>query len=457
MIRLPELAAAIAVKHNISQREAEQFVMTMVDVMNDALRETKQLRVKGLGTFKVSTVNARESVDVNTGERITIDGRERLTFTPEPSMRDLVNKPFAQFETVVINDGVDFEEIDRKYQHDVPEEEPEREDAAVVAEPSIKVAEPSTKTETDTEETMKAKDKEQPQQKLDKYGYPINAVEYEELEDTIARKTNVIRWLVAAIVCLLLVTLGGAYYFQQEIKERDNRISHLVAQIQEDQSNKAIHSTGRSRHAGTSADRHVRQAMSERERVENEMAEHERRVKEQQAAMASEAKKREEDVKKAQEQRRVEEARQEELMKKEQERRKIAEAEQKKQLEAKRAELARKAEQAKQEEAARKAEQARQAAAKQQAAKQQATATSQGAAKWNDDPRVRTGAYTITGVSETVTVREGQTLAGISKAYLGPGMECYVEAINGGIKEVKAGQKIKIPALKVKTSAKAKK
>ena len=116
-----------------------------------------------------------------------------------------------------------------------------------------------------------------------------------------------------------------------------------------------------------------------------------------------------------------------------------------------------KAEAAKQ--AAAKAEAAKQAAAKAEAAKKAAaakkTATTSNAS-YNDDPRVRTGAYVITGVSETVTVRAGQTLASISKAYLGPGMECYVEAINGGIKTVTAGQKIKIPALKVKQAAKKK-
>ena len=506
MIRISDLVAAIASKHQLNRREAEQFLTTMVDVMNEALRDTKQLRIKGLGTFKVSMVNARESVDVNTGERITIDGRERLSFTPETSMRDLVNKPFAQFETVVVNDGVDFDEIDRKYQHEPDDEDAEPVEPVDVSEPvepiepfepvevsgpveptkpveifelvePAEVSEPDTPepapeiaalasltpseeiTQTEivnnqTTEPMSTDNLLETEKKVDEYGYPITSEENERLIGIISQKKNVIKWLWTAIVCLLLLLLGGTYFFQQEIKERDNRINHLVAQIQEDQANKHIHSTGR--HAATSADRHVKQTVSERERVETEMAEHDRRVKEQQAALASEEQKREEAVKKAQEERRAEEARQAEMMKKEAEKRKAVEAEQKKQQEAKRAELARKAEQAKQEEAARraeaarKAEQAKQAAAKQQAVKKQTTTGAQNTAQYNQDPRVRTGAYIITGVSETVTVREGQTLASISKAYLGPGMECYVEAINGGIKEVKAGQKLKIPALQMK-------
>ncbi|MBQ3632085.1 MAG: hypothetical protein II949_12750, partial [Prevotella sp.] len=193
-------------------------------------------------------------------------------------------------------------------------------------------------------------------------------------------------------------------------------------------------------------------ADNDRKNAEQAAADHDRKVKEHEIALKAEELKHQEAIKKAQEARRVEEARQAEQLKKEMERRKAEEAKQ----------AAAKAEAAKQ--AAAKAEAAKQAAAKQAAAKKAAEAKAAAAKKtattsnasYNDDPRVRTGAYVITGVSETVTVRAGQTLAGISKAYLGPGMECYVEAINGGIKTVTAGQKIKIPALKLKQAAKKK-
>ena len=166
------------------------------------------------------------------------------------------------------------------------------------------------------------------------------------------------------------------------------------------------------------------------------MKEHERRVNElrEQQKLADEE--RAEAVRKAEQARKVEEARQEQIRQKE-----IL--------------AAKKAEQARQDEIKKKAEEARKAqAAKAAAAKQAAPAAAQ--SKYDQDPRVRLGAYVITGVSETVTVRQGQTLASISKAYLGPGMECYVEAVNGGIKEVKAGQKLKIPALKLKKAARKK-
>ena len=115
MVKLTDIAASMANKLGISKAEADKFVASMVDVMNDALHYEKPLKVKGLGTFKVTSVNARESVNVNTGERILIDGREKISFTPDASMRDLVNRPFAQFETVVVKEGVNFDEIDRRY------------------------------------------------------------------------------------------------------------------------------------------------------------------------------------------------------------------------------------------------------------------------------------------------------------------------------------------------------
>ena len=115
MVKLTDIAASMANKLGISKAEADKFVASMVDVMNDALHYEKTLKVKGLGTFKVTSVNARESVNVNTGERILIDGREKISFTPDASMRDLVNRPFAQFETVVVKEGVNFDEIDRRY------------------------------------------------------------------------------------------------------------------------------------------------------------------------------------------------------------------------------------------------------------------------------------------------------------------------------------------------------
>lgn len=571
MVRITDLAAAIAAKHHISQREAERFLTRMVEVMNNALRYEKQLKIKGLGTFKVASVSPRESVNIHTGERIVIEGREKISFTPDAVMRDWVNRPFAQFETVVVNDGVDFDDIDRKYQNemsaveentesesaetegvaavvapvlgavepetvdivqeepqpieivdeepqpieiveeepepevaveeapqpiDVVEEEPEAEESAEpeaieetedvaepediesieeeaepeeVAEPEavaqvvplvsqVELAdEPSESTNQITniqkqEETSAMND--ETEVKVDEYGYPIvDREENKRLKEQLKNKTRLVRALVAALVALLLIGAGGFWHMNNIIKEKSNRIDHLVAQIKEEHHGALAQSTAGVRPADVQPGRPPRQsADNDRKNAEQAAADHDRKVKEHEIALKAEELKHQEAIKKAQEARRVEEARQAEQLKKEMERRKAEEAKQ----------AAAKAEAAKQ--AAAKAEAAKQAAAKQAAAKKAAEAKAAAAKKtattsnanYNDDPRVRTGAYVITGVSETVTVRAGQTLAGISKAYLGPGMECYVEAINGGIKTVTAGQKIKIPALKVKQAAKKK-
>ncbi len=576
MVRITDLAAAIAAKHHISQREAERFLTRMVEVMNNALRYEKQLKIKGLGTFKVASVSPRESVNIHTGERIVIEGREKISFTPDAVMRDWVNRPFAQFETVVVNDGVDFDDIDRKYQNemsaveenaesesieadniaaavapvlgviepetvdavqeepqpieivdeepqpidiveedpepevaveeepqpiDVVEEEPEVEELAEpeavesmeeVAEPedieSIEEeAEPEEIAEAETvaqvvplvsqveladepsestnqianiqkqEETSAMND--ETEVKVDEYGYPIvDREENKRLKEQLKKKTRLVRALVAALVALLLIGAGGFWHMNNIIKEKSNRIDHLVAQIKEEHHGALAQSTAGVRPADVQPGRPPRQsADNDRKNAEQAAADHDRKVKEHEIALKAEELKHQEAIKKAQEARRGEEARQAEQIKKEMERRKAEEAKQA----AAKAEAAKqaavKAEAAKQ--AAAKAEAAKQAAAKAEAAKKAAaakkTATTSNA-NYNDDPRVRTGAYVITGVSETVTVRAGQTLASISKAYLGPGMECYVEAINGGIKTVTAGQKIKIPALKVKQAAKKK-
>ena len=566
MIRLSRLAASLARKHGISQRAAERFLATMAEVMNDGLHYDKTLKVKGLGSFKVTSVNARESVNVNTGERILIDGREKITFTPEQSMRDFVNKPFAQFETVVVNDGVDFDAIDKKYalteefaneeedttetagepiielvedeevvtpegnfEEETAEEpiveetaEPATEQETEVSEPAIvaladmgnevqseetsaaeeaivilepeeeEIAEPEVEVETEPEEVVEtepesesepeveetepaeelaetmeeplvaettadevAEEESEPQveepfnttsddmninnedqeTKLDEYGYPIeNDLKIKELSTRLDKTDKWMKGLLATVLCMLVLAVCGAYFLSKQLKDRDRRIESLVAQIQEDQLNANVHKTGVAPAPGRPQKEDP--SVEKRKEMDQQMKEHERRVNElrEQQKLADEE--RAEAVRKAEQARKVEEARQEQIRQKE-----IL--------------AAKKAEQARQDEIKKKAEEARKAqAAKAAAAKQAAPAAAQ--SKYDQDPRVRLGAYVITGVSETVTVRQGQTLASISKAYLGPGMECYVEAVNGGIKEVKAGQKLKIPALKLKKAARKK-
>ena len=577
MRRINDLAAAIAEKQQIGQREAEHFLLTMVDVINDALHYEKQLKVKGLGTFKVSAVSARESVSVKTGQRITIGQREKISFSPEASMRDLVNKPFAQFETVVVNDGVSFDEIDAKYKNTLtespedvdaedvanvpsaasePEEEPVEELANEAAEelvapvaplaevPIVELAEESIEeaqeeiqeepqeeasveaqeepaeniveeageepaeelpedpaedvSEANTEEaaeemepaedvseanTEESAEEFEPaeelttetnnqapnylmenQAKVDDYGYPLKEnEEVVELSAQLKKKSRLVKVLMGVIACLLVAAGAGYYYMNKLLQDRDNRIAHLVAQIQEDQHNTYLHATG-VRPDDNRPGRPPRQAVAAKtaqENTEEQMAERERRVKEREIALKAEELKHQE----ALNAKRAELAKEEEARKAKLAKEQAAAAAKlaKQQAEQKAQQQAVKL--AQQKAAAQKAEQAKAAAAK--AAAQQAAAKTAAAAKaadksipnqaaYNKDPRVRLGAYVITGVSEVVTVRAGQTLAGISKAYLGPGMECYVEAVNGGITEVKAGQKLKIPAVKVKKSVRKK-
>ena len=124
-IFMAELADMLAQKVGISKREAQQFLTDFVETIQDGVNNDKLVKIKGLGTFKVIDVDARESVNVNTGERVTIDSHQKLTFTPDAAMKELVNKPFSQFETVVLNDGVEFDDEPEVEEPTIAEETPE--------------------------------------------------------------------------------------------------------------------------------------------------------------------------------------------------------------------------------------------------------------------------------------------------------------------------------------------
>ena len=145
-VMINDLAEVLMTKHGLGRREAQRFIETFVDVVQDGVEKDKLVKIRNLGSFKLIDVEARESVNVNSGERMTIDSHTKLSFTPDNAMKELVNKPFSQFETVVLNDGVEFDE-----ELEVPaaaEEEPAAEalpakeaETVVVAEPAV-VAEP---------------------------------------------------------------------------------------------------------------------------------------------------------------------------------------------------------------------------------------------------------------------------------------------------------------------------
>lgn len=136
------IAEAIAGKHGLTQKDAEQFVATFFDLINEALHEEKMVKVKGLGTFKVIDVRERESINVNTGERVVIESHGKISFTPDPIMRDLVNKPFAQFETVMLNDDVDIEELNAVSVDEEPLTIVDEQPQEVEEEPNVAVAGP---------------------------------------------------------------------------------------------------------------------------------------------------------------------------------------------------------------------------------------------------------------------------------------------------------------------------
>lgn len=422
-VSITELASKLMEKHGLKRTEAELFIRQFVGVINDGLKNDKSVKVKGLGTFKVQAVSARKSVDVNTGEAIVIEGRDKISFTAEAVMRDLVNAPFAQFETVIVNDGVDFSEIDAKHEADnteaeepapaaepafAVEPEPTAVEPAPAAEPEPAVAEPEPVVEPapTAEPDLAPVVEPEPSQAVE----PEPAVESvpvveptpvvddsdsdaDELEAKSKSYKNTIIVLASSLACVVILAVVGFVYMFSQIEKRDNRIAHLETQT------------------ATLADRMMKMRMSPapaaNQPAANDEADNILAANEQKIEAAQKADK----------------------------------------------ENNLKATEAKPEPKAEpKAATKPTAEAKAPAAKPAPSIPSQSA--YDKDPRVRTGAYVITGIANTVTVKAGQTMSSLSKTYLGPGMECYLEAVNGGYRELKAGEKIKIPALKTKKSLK---
>ena len=498
---LTVLAQKLAEKTGISQQDAELFIRKMFDVVNEGLHADKQVKMKWLGTFKVTSVKDRESVDVNTGERIVIEGRDKISFTPDTILKEIINKPFAQFETVVVNDGVEFDEIDRKFeaeeqlaenqQMDEAEEIPEPLDGSETSEetsestgiseisdtsetsdtsktsdtseisdasetsdvidflveseaPSVsdKVvvigesepqydASPEIITETIVEKSvkeMKDEDEPEPTSEPEQISAPdskpvvesASASDSETSEDSESydtfestKKGVVIPRYLVIVACFIIVALiGGIGWFAFNYGKMAAQRDHLALQLD-------------NFHQGNKAAKPTPAPLSQEEIMRKKAIEDSIRM-----AQASEAvKMAEADGKQADKKDSLLAAKQQ----KDAEAKKLAElnkrADAKKLAEAKKVAEAKKADEAK----------------KLQAEKAAAHAS----AKYDQDARVRTGAYRIVGVAEVVTAREGQTIEAISKRYFGSGMECYVEALNGSGK-LKAGQKVKIPKLELK-------
>ena len=428
-----DLAVLLAQRHGLSQDAADRFVSQMVDVLNDALRYEKFVKIKGLGTFKVQSVSARKSIDVNTGEPIKIAGREKISYIPDAGLRDLVNRPFASFETVALNDKVDMSDLDepQEYNSAGAMELDESDEMTAADKPSVlmnieeRVEEPvlnDALTEqvevglssalimnsenksmleenqapmenaasatplldfTDSADIKAQRDSQEPEAIIqEKWTEDRIIVENEVLvsanellRDQVSqfkRLTNIFG-ITAAV--LLLLFIGASIYVSNQLKQRDNRIEYLLTQI------------------------HINN-------VKQEASVQSRKIepRKQSAIAANKTKKT------------VSRPVSKSSLEKSPMTGKVATGQ---------------VQQASPKKAARVEEPSR-------------------ATLYDKDPRVRTGAYNIIGIDQIVTVRRGQTLKSISKNHLGPGMECYVEAVNDGVKELAEGQKIKIPKLKLK-------
>ena len=479
---LNTLGKLLADKSGLSQVEAELFIRKMFDVCNQGLDADKQVKIKWLGTFKVQATKDRESINVNTGERFTIEGRDKLTFTPDNILKEIVNKPFAQFETVVVNDGVDFDEIDEKFGEEQTEDAPAQvidfldEEKTATPNPEVVVIGSEKEKENEEEDELakqiaieqakleklkqaqleqeriqkeKLEKEKQEQERLEQERLEQERLEQERLEQErleqerleqerleqerleqekleLAQQQQALkavvepavpasdeseeeeeeeessnshhivipRYLVIAVCLIVVALIGGMGWFAFNYGQMTAQRDHLAMQLNQYHQAPAKKVPAKPAAAPLSQEQKLRQkAMEDSIRM----------AKTAEAVKLAEKSDKE-----------------------------SASAEKAKQTEAKaKAEAKEKAKDKTEEKAASK------------------IASSQ----YDKDARVRTGAYRIIGVAQTVTVGAGQTLEQISTRYLGSGMECYVEALNG-TSTVKAGQKIKIPKLELKKKKK---
>ena len=538
---LSVLAKAVASKRGLTQAEAERFIATMFEVAGDGIQEDKLLKMKWLGTFKITSVKDRESVDVNTGERILIEGRDKISFTPDNILKEIINKPFAQFETVVVNDGIDFSDIDEKFAnmereeeelqlqkeqecHD--EKEQECHDEEVVQEEQN--AEQPQKEELSQEEeqpreeehSQKVELNENLSQEAKKSQESLLDAELQSQEggqkDELSQEANT---PISEETVALSSELKNAEISEDDISEtsEDN-----ISQTSDDTISKT-EENGIPEEVGILIS-HLKENESEAEEIERvEEAKEEAEVPK---AAEAHVEKTPEEAKVVVSQSNVENKKQPEYdetldedeayasdhhhlvipkyvvalvsvvfvallgglcwfafiygkMQARQEQmemqlkaikpqpqpkpkptvvapvdtaKSVASSDDKTDAENALANGA----QANNEQTDH-AQLAMKKKAKQDSIRMaqanNAVKMAEKASVYLNDPRIRTGAYRIVGVEKTMTAKSGQTLAGLSKLYLGPGMECYMQAING-CSEIKPGQKVKIPKLELKRKGK---
>lgn len=448
MAKVSDFASELVGRYGLKEEEATEFISAMFDIICEQLDGAdKQVKIKGLGTFKVTSVGARASVDVNTGERIIIEGRNKISFTPEVMLRDRVNRPFVQFETVVLNDGVDFSEIDNEFNGSKQEvaasdstvetaNETVADDAEEVAEKAVvetideSVAESVVGAEEDKsdvaieekasdvvpENVMDQGQKEEAKPELEneyvpEYGHePMSEVEAdkdldESQQSTVEKSSDDSRQ--SSVESSATTPQPKEVVVAEGCKQRNPRLMYWFS----------IASFVLLIFIGVGMYFLYEQVKAKNvaiEQLQTKLAMHSMALKsaavEPKQGVASK-KNIVADTKDAAKQVAITDA----------------------------------AETVAKEEVSKPIEKTHEPPV----AEKKKSNVPKPAADYNFDVRVRTGAYIIVGEETSVTVRSGQTLASISKAYLGPGMECYVEVFNNR-KEVKPGDKLRIPKLKIK-------
>ena len=402
---IQQLAEILVKKNGLNEKEAQDFVVAIFEIVKEGLEQDKLVKIKGFGTFKIIDIDPRASINVNTGERVLIEGHQKITFTPDAVMKEMVNRPFSQFETVILNDGVDLSEIDRTYNFEpdnntgVEESETEQdntqdtqdtqaevstEKTTIVEEPEPTIVETTEEPEPTIVETTEEPEpptitsEEVPAREAVADG-PCDQEEDDDDDDDTASPDvfdddsetsgSYWKWVVAAVVCLILMAAAayGGYMFGLEEgkhQEKKSQIADYAAQL-----DKQTAELRKQRLANQE------QALADTSATAKKVADTSPTKKEVSATSP---------------------------------------------------------------------------------ATQPATSTpsaEEDYSRYNtSDVRIRTGAYIIVGIDKTVTAQEGQTIGKIAQSQLGPGMSCYVEAVNG-MKEntvLKKGTRIKIPKLRHK-------
>ena len=415
---IQQLAEILVKKNGLNEKEAQDFVVAIFEIVKEGLEQDKLVKIKGFGTFKIIDIDPRASINVNTGERVLIEGHQKITFTPDAVMKEMVNRPFSQFETVILNDGVDLSEIDRTYNFEpdnntgVEESETEQdtqetqdntqdtqaevstEKTTIVEEPEPTIVETTEEPEPTIVETTEEPEpptitsEEVPAREAVADG-PCDQEEEDDDDDDSASPDvfdddsetsgSYWKWVVAAVVCLILMAAAayGGYMFGLEEgkhQEKKSQIADYAAQL-----DKQTAELRKQRLANQE------QAIADTSATAKKVADTSATA--QKVANTSPTKKE---------------------------------------------------------------------VSATSPATQSATSTpsaEEDYSRYNtSDVRIRTGAYIIVGIDKTVTAQEGQTIGKIAQSQLGPGMSCYVEAVNG-MKEntvLKKGTRIKIPKLRHK-------